>query len=220
MSIARRRPLRPGRRHERPALADPADRVACTYRGHGHAPGTVVRGGTHAGDNGVDELLHQLHAMAQQQVVLPGALLHAHQQLVVFSDKRLHQRPVVGRQLRDQHGKGRAFRQGEQPDQMALTLFALLAGGGDDAGLRVHAGDVVRQGGHAPMHHQVLLLVEQRQHFAVLLELFAERLDQIGQKFFHAGEWGLNCRSNSLARPTPPITAEPRFTGAAPARML
>lgn len=43
--------------------------------------------------------------MAQQQVILPGALLNADEQFIVFVDQRIHERLVIGWQQRDQKGE-------------------------------------------------------------------------------------------------------------------
>ena len=63
---------------------------------------------------------------------------------------------------------------------MALALFAFLAGSGNDTGLRIDAIDVIRQFGHLPLHDELLLLVEQRQHFAILFQFLAECFNEIG----------------------------------------
>lgn len=143
--------------------------------------GVIASGRADSGENRVNQLLHPFHAMAQQQMILPGALLHANQQFVVFAHERVHQRAIIGWQQREQNSEAGGFRQFQSAREAALVLFALLARGSNDAALRVDAVEVVRQTGDLPAQDQLLLLVEQRQHFAVLLELLAERFNKIGQ---------------------------------------
>ena len=65
-------------------------------------------------------------------------------------------------------------------DFITNQLADSLSRGGDDPGLRIDAVHVFRQLGHLPLHDELLLLFQQRQHFAVLLQLLAERFDEIG----------------------------------------
>ncbi len=74
--------------------------------------------------------------MAQQQMILPRALLDADEQFVVFVDQRIHERLVIGWQQRDQKGESGMLRQLQRARDLALALFAFLPRGRDDARLR------------------------------------------------------------------------------------
>ena len=91
---------------------------------------SVIGRRTAAGENDIDEALHEFNRVAQQQMVLPGALLDADEQFVVFLHERLHQGTVIRRQQRHDGGEGGGFRQIQPARDLALLLFAFGPGGG------------------------------------------------------------------------------------------
>ena len=115
--------------------------------------------------------------MAQQQVVLPYALLDPLEQLIVLLYQRLHQRPVIRRQLWQNQGKIRIVREPEIAREHPLALLPLQPRRSHDRGLVIHARNAVEQIVRLPVHDQGLLLFQQGEHLAVLFELFPQRLN-------------------------------------------
>ena len=111
-------------------------------------------------------------------MVLPRALLHPIEALVHFVHQRLNQQAILVGQHRQEVAECRVGRQPHQSVQLALPLFALLTCDLDDGGLRVDGGKVFEQLAGVAAHDQFLLLIQQGQHLAALLQLLAERFHQ------------------------------------------
>jgi hypothetical protein len=60
-----------------------------------------------------------------------------------------------------------------------LALFTFPANDVDGFGLGVDGRDAGRNPGGLAVHHQVLFLIQQRQHFAVLLKLLSQSFDEM-----------------------------------------
>ena len=153
-----------------------------------HLARPVIGRRTGAGENGIDEVLHEFNRVAQQQMVLPGALLDADEQFVVFLHERLHQGTVIRRQQRHDDGEDGGFRQIQLSRDQALALFAFGSCGGDDVSLIVDGGNARQKILSLAAHHQVLLVVEPGEHFAVLLQFFAQGFNEVGEQNIH-GCW-------------------------------
>ena len=115
----------------------------------------------------------------------------------------MQQRTVFGRQVRNQVGQGGLFVQSQLTGHVALVLFAFASGGGDGFRLRVDGGNALQQVLGLAGHDHRLLLVKQGKHFAILLEFFAERFDEVGQEFFH-GWWRSEIAALAGWEPSPP----------------
>ena len=118
-------------------------------------------------------------------MILARAMVDADEQVVVFLDERLDQRPVFGGQAGRNGGEGRILRQPQLEGDVALVLFAFAARGGDGIGLGIDGGDALEQVLGLALHHSVLLVVEQGEHFAVFLQFFAQGFDEILKQFIH-----------------------------------
>ena len=90
--------------------------------------------------------------------------------------------------MRQEDREGRVLGQAELPRQVELALLALQPRGGDVFDLRVDGLDALDQILRLAAHDHFLLLVEQGEHFAVFLQFFAERVNEVVQEVFH-GCW-------------------------------
>jgi hypothetical protein len=66
-----------------------------------------------------------------------------------------------------------------------LVLLAFAARGLDGVGLRVDAGDDVEKVLRLALHHELLLMIQLREQFAVLLEFFPQGFNQVGEQLIH-----------------------------------
>ena len=109
---------------------------------HGQPACLVIGSWASAGENGVDQLLHEFNGVAQQQMVLARAMMYSHEQFVIFLDQCLDQRTVIGGEAGNDDGKPGVLAQPHEPRHITLMLFAFAAHSGDGFGLGVDIGDV------------------------------------------------------------------------------
>jgi hypothetical protein len=83
-----------------------------------------------------------------------------------------------------------------------LMLLAFEPRGGDGLGLGIDRGGVLQQVLRLAMHDRLLLVIEQREHFAVLLQLFPKGFNEILQQVFHelTGKWSRSASANARSR--------------------
>src|SRR5262249_53958104 len=127
----------------------------------------------------IDEPLHQLDGAAEQEMILSRALLDAHEQFVVFIDERLHERPMLRREQRQQGRKTRVLRATELLGERLAAFFALKTGVLDRRSLVLDEGDGLKHLRARTLHYVLLLAVELDEHFAVLLQFLAQGDDEI-----------------------------------------
>ena len=120
-------------------------------------------------------------------MVLPRPLAHPHQQMVVFVHQSPHQRPVIGRQDGDQIGERSVLRLAAGEGGGAAALLAMLAGALDGGGLGLNQADGLENLPGGARFDLFLLAVQQGEHFAVVLQFFAqggnERLNSVSSVF-------------------------------------
>lgn len=104
-------------------------------------------------------------------------LIDALQRVVVFLEQRADERPVRIRQERHDAGDRSGFGLGQADGQLPLDRLAALAGGLDGGPLGAD-GFADAGGFGAAAIGTLLILVEEGEHFAELLQLFAERIDK------------------------------------------
>ena len=110
-----------------------------------------------------------------------GALAHALQQFVVFLHQRADERAVMRREQGQELGEGGIVRLVHRLRELLLERLAFFARGLDRGALGVDGGDRVQDVIRAALIDQLLLVVQQGQHLAILLQLVAQRFDQFLQ---------------------------------------
>jgi hypothetical protein len=114
---------------------------ASGQRRHALLSVAVIDGGLPRGKKCPQEVSHQFHRAAQQHMVLPRALAHTHQQMIVFLHQRDDQRTVVRRQAGDQGGEGGVGRLAALLRGGAAATLPSLARVLDRGGLRLNLAD-------------------------------------------------------------------------------
>jgi hypothetical protein len=111
-------------------------------------------------------------------VVLPGALLDADEELIIFVHERADQGLVVGGDAFGELRQGGFRRLAEMPGEFALPIFAQVARLLNRGALLLNRGDAYQDIIRGAAHDGLLLQVQARQHFTILLQFLAEGFNQ------------------------------------------
>ncbi len=111
-------------------------------------------------------------------MILLGALLDPGEQVMILLDQRIEQRPVIRRQHPDECVERGVLRKRIMAGERAASLGARVPGHLNGLGLGVDGGDDFVDQGRLAADHRVLLLIQQRQHFAILGQFFAQVVDE------------------------------------------